>query len=104
MPLTPEEQAQYDALKAKEAEPEKSGRGENVSVIVDLADPDAVRRAKKLGYLPADFEDGDDPDPDADPDADADDPDADDPKDDKKDPSPKRRLTGADRLMGSRNE
>ncbi len=52
MPLTPEEQAQLETLRAKAEAPEVE-RVEHVEIRVDLSDPDAVRRAVALGYCDA---------------------------------------------------
>lgn len=105
MALTKEEQETLDALTKKASEPDTPARGENISVIVDLADPDAVRRAKKLGYLPEDFEDDDAGDGEGEDGEDGEGEEGEDGEGGKKkDPAPKRRLTGADRLMGARDE
>lgn len=51
--LSEEEQAQLDALTSKRDAPDEpaGGRAENVSIHIDLSDPDAVDRAVQLGYL-----------------------------------------------------
>lgn len=91
--LTDEQEKALDDLLALKDAPDDPGpsRGENLNITIDLGNDVAVRRALKLGVLTRGELDEFDDAPDDD-DADADD--ADD------DPQPRRRLTGADRLMG----
>ena len=73
--LTPEKQAQLDALIAEQEAPEANGGGrmENVDVYIDLSDEAAVERAIRHGFLTrAEAEADPDPDPEADPDPDPD--------------------------------
>jgi hypothetical protein len=73
---------------------DRPGRGENLNFTIDLSNDTAVRRALKLGVLTrGDLDEFDEADPD-----DGDDPDGGDPDPDEQ---PRRRLTGADRMMGS---
>lgn len=95
MALSKEEREQLEALQAKEKAPPE-GRQERIAITIDLSDPAAVKRGMALGYITAaDLEDdaGDD-----------DDDDGDDGKRKKKDPAPKRRLSMADRTLGSADD
>ena len=103
MALSKEEREQLEALQAKEKAPPE-GRQERIAITIDLSDPAAVKRGMALGYITAaDLEDdaGDDDDDDA---GDDDDDDGDDGKRKKKDPAPKRRLSMADRTLGSADD
>ena len=54
MALSKEEQAQLDALQKKAEEPEPNvnrSRVDNISVTIDLGDPEQVKRGLKLGLL-----------------------------------------------------
>lgn len=99
--LTDEQQKALDELTAlRDAPDAPAGRGENLNFTIDLSDDTAVRRALKLGVLTrGDLDEFDDDPDDGDGDADGDDDPA-----GKPDPQPRRRLTGADRMMGGAAE
>lgn len=83
--LTDDEAAQLKALEERRDapdEPDAPGRSEILNYTIDLADEAAVDRALKLGLLkPSDVEDDDDEDDDG----------KGDPKDPKRERTPKRR-------------
>lgn len=87
--LTAEQQKQLDDLTALAEAPdeEPKGIGQMLNFTIDLSDENAVARALKLGILkPSDVDgDDDDEDPEEEPEPDE---------------QPRRRLTGADKLMG----
>lgn len=100
--LTDDEQKLLEQLQAKVEAPDepRGGGGRDLSIIVDLSDEAAVKRALRLGVL----ERGDLDEFDAAPvDGGGDE---DDEKDGagKKDRSPKRRLSIADKAMGAKDE
>ena len=102
--LTPEQEQQLAELeRLRDAPDEPSGGSRDLSIIVDLGDDNAVRRALKLGVLTrgdlAEFDDepGDDDGDDGDDDGDDDEKPRRKARDDR---SPRRRLSIADRAMG----
>lgn len=60
--LSEEEAKTLEKLLAKKDAPEESGVGKVVNVMIDLGDPDQVRRGLKLGFLNGDDLDDDDDD------------------------------------------
>ncbi len=75
--------AELEALRDA-PESESKGRNENLNFTIDLSDEAAVGRALKLGLLRAeDLEDAEEED------------------EEEEDEQPRRRLTGADKLMGA---
>lgn len=61
MPLSDEERAQLEALQAKEKEPPppEHSRRDDVRVVIDLSDENAVERGIALGFLkPSDVDEG----------------------------------------------
>lgn len=94
--LTPDEEQLLEQLtKKREAPDEQTGSGRNVNITIDLSDGAAVKRALSLGLIDkgdlAEFDD----------DAAAADDDGDDDAGDPE-PAPRRRLSLADRTMGTK--
>jgi hypothetical protein len=91
-----EEQLLEQLSKKRDAPDEPAGSGRNVNITIDLSDGAAVKRALSLGLIDkGDLAEFDDDADDAGDDA-ADD----DPADDE--PAPRRRLSLADRTMGTK--